>query len=193
MLKVKKVGLLVRQNNMKHHFITIGLILFSSVVFGQADKKFFKELRSLQGKIYYGKAIYMPDTLSANDFWGKLLSFKVSQTDRSELKLPFNVGENQTRTWVIKKMKDGIRLKHDHRHADGSPDSITNYGGDSDQKISTRLAQYFPADEFTSQLIPAAKTNRWIMEFSPDKKKFYYLLERNNELRFKAEFNLEIE
>lgn len=167
--------------------------MFCSIVHGQSEKEFFKELQSRKGKTFYGKAIYMPDTTKVNDFWGKVLSLKVIRNNRSELHLPFNVGENQTRTWVLTKTESGIRLKHDHRHTDGSPDSITNYGGDSDQKISTRLVQYFPADEFTSSLIPAAKTNRWIMEFSPDKKKFYYILERNNELRFKAEFNLEIE
>jgi hypothetical protein len=134
----------------------------------------------------------MPDTTKANDFWGKKLSFKVIGSSKSKLELPINVGENQTRTWVLTKTKRGIRLKHDHRHTDGSPDSISNYGGDSDQKISNGLIQYFPADGFTSNLIPAAKTNRWIMEFSNDKKKFYYILERNKELRFKAEFNLEV-
>lgn len=178
---------------MKLLCITTGLLLFNTLLFGQVDKEFFKAIRSLEGRTVYGKAIYMPDTTKANDFWGKVLSFKVSRSKRSQLKLPFNVGENQTRTWVLTKTKAGIRLKHDHRHTDGSPDSITNYGGDSDQKISTRLVQYFPADEFTSKLIPAAKTNRWIMEFSPDNKKFYYILERDNELRFKAEFDLEIE
>lgn len=175
---------------MKLLFITIGLLLFSTLLFGQGDKEFFKAIRSLEGKTFYGKAIYMPDTTKANDFWGKVLSFRVSSSKRSELRLPFNVGENQTRTWILTKTQGGVRLKHDHRHTDGSPDSITNYGGDSDQKISTRLSQYFPVDEFTSKLIPAAKTNRWIMEFSPDRKKFYYILERNKELRFKAEFNL---
>jgi len=178
---------------MKLLLLTTGLLLFSTLLFGQGDKEFFKAIRSLEGKTFYGKAIYMPDTTKANDFWGKVLSFKVSRGKRSELKLPFNVGENQTRTWILTKTQGGIRLKHDHRHTDGSPDSITNYGGDSDQKLGNRFAQYFPADEFTSNLIPAAKTNQWIMEFSPDRKKFYYILERNNELRFKAEFNLEIE
>lgn len=181
------------QNNMKLLFSTTGLLLFSTLLFGQGDKEFFKEISSLEGKTFYGKAIYMPDTIRANDFWGKVLSFSVSRSNKSELRLPFNVGENQTRTWILTKTKGGIRLKHDHRHPDGSPDSISNYGGDSDQKLSNRHAQYFPADEFTSNLIPAAKTNRWIMEFSPDRKKFYYILERNNELRFKAEFNLKIE
>lgn len=175
---------------MKKILITASLLLFSEFLFGQGDKEFFNAIRSLKCKTYYGKAIYMPDTTKTNDFWGKKLSFKVIKTSKPEMKLPFNVGENQTRVWVLTKTRGGIRLKHDHRHTDGSPDSITNYGGDSDQKISTRLTQYFPADEFTSNLIPAAKTNRWIMEFSDDKKKFYYILERNKELRFKAEFNL---
>jgi hypothetical protein len=175
---------------MKIIFTSICILLLSIHVKGQGEKEFFDAIRSLEGKTFYGKAIYMPDTTKANDFWGKKLSFRVIRTSRSEMKLPFNVGENQTRVWVLTKTKGGIRLKHDHRHTDGSPDSITNYGGDSDQKISNRLIQYFPADEFTSNLIPAAKTNRWIMQFSDDKKRFYYILERNKELRFKAEFDL---
>lgn len=167
------------------------LFLVSSIAFSQTDKQFFNKLKSLEGKTFYGKAIYMPDTLKPNDFWGKELKFTVQHTKTSELRMPFQVGENKSRTWVLTKTKSGIQLKHDHRHEDGSLDSITNYGGDSDLKLSTALAQYFPADLFTSKLIPAASTNRWIMQFSEDKKKFYYILERNNILRFKAEFNLE--
>lgn len=171
--------------------ITLSFLFVYSFSFAQSDKAFFNELKSLEGKIFYGKAIYMPDTTKANDFWGKELKFTVNKSKNSVLRLPFHVGENKSRTWVLTKSKNGIQLKHDHRHDDGSPDSITNYGGDSDTKISTALAQYFPADDFTAKLIPAAATNRWIMEFSADKKKFYYILERNKILRFKAEFNLE--
>uniref|UniRef100_UPI0037838398 hypothetical protein n=1 Tax=Daejeonella sp. TaxID=2805397 RepID=UPI0037838398 len=170
--------------------ITFSLLFVSSMLFAQADKTFFNDLKALNGKIFYGKAIYMPDTTNVNDFWGKELKFTVNQSKKSVLRMPFQVAENKSRTWVLTKTKNGIQLKHDHRHDDGSPDSITNYGGDSDLRISTALAQYFPADEFTSKLIPAASTNRWIMSFSPDKKKFYYTLERNNILRFKAEFNI---
>lgn len=176
---------------MKFYKITCSLIFVSNFLFAQTDKAFFNELKSLEGKTFYGKAIYMPDTTNANDFWGKELKFTVNKSKNSVLRLPFQVGENKSRTWVLTKSKKGIQLKHDHRHDDGTPDSITNYGGDSDTEISTALAQYFPADEFTAKLIPAAATNRWIMEFSADKKKFYYILERNKVLRFKAEFNLE--
>jgi hypothetical protein len=176
---------------MKILSITCSLLFVSSLLFAQADKSFFNDLKALEGKTFYGKAIYMPDTTNVNDFWGKKLQFTVNKTNNTVLRMPFQVGENKSRTWVLTKSKNGVQLKHDHRHDDGSPDSITNYGGDSDRKISTALAQYFPADAFTAKLIPAASTNRWIMEFSPDKKKFYYILERNNILRFKAEFNLD--
>ena len=177
---------------MKAISITTVFLIISTLIFAQNDTGFFKNLEALKGKTFIGKAIYMPDTTNTNDFWGKKLSFTVTQQGKkSELRMPFHVGDNKSRTWVLTKRMNGIQLKHDHRHDDGSPDSITNYGGDSDVKISTALAQYFPADEFTARLLPAAAKNRLIMEFSHDKKKFYYTLERNNILRFKAEFDLE--
>ncbi len=175
---------------MKSLSIALSLLLVTSMAFAQAEKSFFKELKSRKGKTYYGRAVYMPDTIQPNDFWGKELSFSIHKGKNSELRMPFNVAENKSRTWVLKKSSSGLELKHDHRHADGKPDSITNYGGLADRS-GTELAQSFPADGFTAKLLPAAATNRWTMEFSPDKKKFYYILERNNILRFKAEFKLE--
>lgn len=175
---------------MKKACAIVLITLISCASFAQSDAAFFKELESRKGKTYYGKAIYMPDTVTANDYWGEKLSFKIKSASKSELRIPFQVGENKTRTWVLKKTSSGLQLKHDHRHADGSADSITNYGGNSSRGISTELIQYFPADEFTAKLLPAAATNRWIMQFSADKKKFYYILERDNKMRFKAEFIL---
>ncbi|HEY1061799.1 MAG TPA: hypothetical protein VGE44_08940 [Daejeonella sp.] len=60
---------------MKLSLSTITLLLFSTLLFGQGDKEFFKAISSLEGRTIYGKAIYMPDTIRANDFWGKVLSF----------------------------------------------------------------------------------------------------------------------
>jgi hypothetical protein len=170
-------------------YLIAGLLLFSGGAMAQGDDAFFRELRSKKGKTFHGKVIYMPDTTKANDFWEKNLSFTISKVN-GELRMPFIVGENTSRTWILRKTNSGLELKHDHRYADGKPDSISNYGGNSDPQIGTKYVQYFPADEFTAKLIPAAARNRWIMQFSPDKKKFYYILERDKVLRFKAEFEL---
>ena len=170
-------------------YLIVCLLLFSCDAMAQGHDAFFRKLRSKKGTTFHGKAIYMPDTTKANDFWGKKLRFTISKVN-GEIRMPFIVGENTSRTWILRKANGGLVLKHDHMHEDGKPDSISNYGGNSDPEIGTKYIQYFPADEFTAKLIPAAAGNRWIMQFSPDKKKFYYILERDKILRFKAEFEL---
>src|SRR3546814_19796560 len=60
-----------------------------------------------------------------------------------ELRVPFHVGDDHSRTWVITRTADGLRLKHDHRHADGREDVLTMYGRDTDAPGST-VPQEFP-------------------------------------------------
>src|SRR3546814_12097458 len=62
-----------------------------------------------------------------------------------ELRVPFHVGDDHSRTWVITRTADGLRLKHDHRHADGSEDVLTMYSGDTDAPGSA-VRQEFPVD-----------------------------------------------
>ena len=51
--------------------------------------------------------------------------------DLAEIRIPFHVGEDRSRTWVMTPTSVGLRLKHDHRHEDGSEDEVTQYGGDT--------------------------------------------------------------
>ena len=99
------------------NIITV-LLVISTSIYAQNDKTFLKDLKTLEGKTFFGKAIYMPDTISKNDFWGKKLSFTIVKGKKSELRMPFQVGENKSRTWVLSKTKNGLQLKHDHRHDD---------------------------------------------------------------------------
>ena len=48
----------------------------------------------------------------------------------AELRVPFHVGDN-LRTWILTRTDSGLRLKHDHRHEDGSDDPVTMYGSDT--------------------------------------------------------------
>ena len=109
-----------------------------------------------------------------------------SCSDR-EIRIPFHVGENRSRTWVLTRTATGLRLKHDHRHEDGSEDRVTQYGGDSAGSAEA-LRVDFPADAFTANLIPAAATNVWTMEIDP-RRRFTYALARANR-RFRVDFDL---
>jgi hypothetical protein len=48
-----------------------------------------------------------------------------------EIAIPFAVGDNRSRTWVITRTDAGVRLKHVHRHDDGHEDKVSRYGGDT--------------------------------------------------------------
>lgn len=104
-------------------------------------------------------------------FDGKVLVMHVRECSDREIRIPFHVGDNRSRTWVFTRTPGGLRLKHDHRHADGLPDALTMYGGDA-VPPGTAEAQSFPVDEetrglFTRRNLPQSLTNVWVIEVVP--------------------------
>lgn len=107
----------------------------------------------------------------------------------TEVRIPFHLGANRSRTWVITRTATGLRLKHDHRHEDGSEDAITQYGGDT-RDSGTIVRQEFYADSHTATLIPAARTNVWTIEVIPGDRFAYALRRVGTDRRFRVEFDL---
>lgn len=104
------------------------------------------------------------------------------------VRVPFHVGTDRSRTWVFTKTPASVRLKHDHRHADGSEDQVTQYGGDA-RAGGTAQSMAFAADSFTAALLPASRTNVWTVEVTPTQ--FVYQLTRTgSDRRFRVEFDL---
>jgi hypothetical protein len=150
---------------------------------GDARAAFFANLGKLCGAVYEGASVAPDDGGAA--FAGKRLSATVEACDASEIRIPFAVGEDRSRTWIVTRSAAGLVLRHDHRHADGAPDAQTMYGGGAGSDGSA-IAQHFRADDYTATLIPAAATNVWTLTLSPDGRKLGYLLERDGKPRFKA-------
>ncbi len=144
-------------------------------------------MSSLCGQSFSGKVVFPAD--GKDPFAGAPLLMTVQTCSDSTIHIPFAVGEDKSRTWVISKTPEGLQLKHDHRHEDGTPDEITLYGGLA-LTSANELEQRFPADAYTAQLLPAAATNEWILAISPDGRTFSYILKRDNQLRFQADFDL---
>jgi hypothetical protein len=150
--------------------------------------QFWNRLSSLCDKAFEGAVVEAPPGDST--FANKTLTMHVRECSDSVVRVPFHVGEDRSRTWVLTRTTHGIRLKHDHRHADGQPDSVTQYGGDSRAPIMSSRAE-FPADSFTKALIPAAATNVWTVEVDTAQSKFAYALRREGTTRrFRVEFDL---
>lgn len=146
-----------------------------------------KNLSAFCGNHYSGKVVF-PEG-DKDPFKGEPLKIHVASCTETEIRIPFQVGKDKSRTWVLTLDEKGLLLKHDHRHEEGTPDSITMYGGYA-RPAGTAFTQSFPADAHTASLIPAASTNEWTLRLSDDKKTLSYILLRNGELRFQAVFDL---
>jgi hypothetical protein len=156
-----------------------------------AANAFFARLSSLCGRAFEGQ-IASPPVEADAAFAGKRLVMHVRECSRDTIRVPFHVGANRSRTWVITRTAAGLRLKHDHRHEDGSEDRLTQYGGDT-VGAGTAARQEFPADPFSQALfvrekIPQSAVNVWAMEVEPARL-FAYELRRPNRF-FRVEFDL---
>ena len=153
---------------------------------GQApSQKFWELLSSHCGKSYEGKLV-SPD--SDPRFAGKLV-MHVRSCEEGRLRIPFFVGEDLSRTWVLTMDEQQlIQLKHDHRHADGSEDAVTQYGGKA-TNTGSASTQFFPADSFTAAMLPAAVGNVWWI--TVDETSFTYNLRRlGSATLFSVKFDL---
>ena len=155
-----------------------------------ASDIFFNKLASYCGKAFAGKltAYNQSDTKS---FSGAAI-MHVRNCSENEIRVPFHVGEDRSRTWVITKTATGLRLKHDHRHKDGSEDKLTQYGGDT-VNAGSATRQEFPADAFSKAMferdgMKVSMDNTWAVEVA-DNNIFAYELRRPNR-HFRVEFDL---
>lgn len=148
-------------------------ITFSAVSQEQSPAQLFWEtLISHCGNAYEG-VLVTPKEDEA--FGGKKLVMHIRSCDVTEIKIPFFVGDDKSRTWVLRYEDNRITLKHDHRHNDGSEDEVTWYGGTATNEGKADI-QFFPADAHTQQLLPAAATNVWWITI--DETTFTYNLKR---------------
>jgi hypothetical protein len=146
------------------------------------------------GKAYEGRIAVNEPQAADDPFAGQTLVMHVRDCGEKELRIPFHVGENRSRTWILTRTYDGIRLKHDHRHEDGSEDEVTMYGGETANR-GTAVRQEFPVDRqsvrlFEREGLTASTGNVWAMEIEPGERFVYELARPGTERLFRVEFDL---
>lgn len=190
-------ALVLQPCSMKHALL---LLAFAAVAcapetpaLGAAEQApadaFLARLNELCGGRYVGKVV-STDAADA-EMASQRLVMHVRDCSKEEVRIPFAVGDDRSRTWIVTRTAEGLRLKHDHRHADGTEDELSQYGGDT-TAAGTPNRQEFPADAFSKELFkakgnPASVDNSWAMEVDHDT--FAYELRRPNRF-FRVEFDL---
>ncbi len=150
---------------------------------------FWGQLQALCGQAFMGQVVStdpQDDGLRAAP-----LVMHVRECAPDQIKIPFHVGDNRSRTWVLTRSGGEVTLKHDHRHEDGSEDAITQYGGRSVGADATGVD--FPVDDFSIDLFQStgravSTDNTWRMDFATPSH-FAYQLSRPGRL-VRIEFDL---
>ncbi len=134
---------------------------------------FFAALAAHCGQAFAGKI--ETNQAADADMQGKAMVIHVRSCTPDRIEIPFHIeglgldgGWDRSRTWIISKTATGLRLKHDHRHADGSKDAVTMYGGDT-ANAGTATRQEFPVDAGSIAMFQAtgrgvSVTNIWAVE-----------------------------
>jgi hypothetical protein len=153
--------------------------------------EWWQRLQQLCGNAYAGEMVRFDPDMDTG-WLDRDVIMHVRECSENEVRIPLHVGENRSRTWVLTRTADGIRLKHDHRHPDGTEEASTQYGGDT-RDAGTASRQVFPADEhsralFESQDHPDGVHNVWAMEIHPGERFSYSLTRFNRD--FGADFDL---
>lgn len=125
------------------------------------------------------------------DWASEVLTIHFRECSNDEVRIPLHVGENRSRTWIISRQGDGLRLQHDHRHEDGSDDAVTMYGGSTVTPPADGRAE-FPADQFSKDLferegLAVSVTNVWTIALTDTA--LTYALDRP-ERHFEVSFDL---
>ncbi len=150
------------------------------------NETFWSELKTLCGKSFAGTVVAAP--VDDTTFKDKTLVMHVRSCEKDRIRIPFMVGDDRSRTWILSRKKERIMLKHDHRHEDGKPDKVTMYGGlTTSPGMATR--QVFPADTETFQVLPAAAPNVWWIELVPGEHFSYNLRRMGSERYFSIKFD----
>jgi len=185
---------------MKNSLLTVLISLFLLSVFSKSyadaplvsiatHDAFFSNISKHCGKAFAGKVSV--NSANSSSFANKKLIMHVRKCSKIQLQIPFHVGEDSSRTWILTQTGSGISLKHDHRHKNGSYDKITMYGGHT-LDAGWAEVQSFPADQYSKELfvknaMPQSIDNIWEMFIYPEK--FSYRLIRQGR-EFRVDFDL---
>ena len=166
-------------------YVLLGLAVISNAALAKeaplvsipTHDAFFNAIKAHCGKAFQGKV--SKDNVG-NTFGNAKLVMHVRKCIDSEIQIPFHVGDDASRTWILTKTGAGLMLKHDHRNEDGSFHSSTMYGGHTVDEGFPQV-QSFPADVYSKALfiesgIAASTDNVWQMMIYPSR--FSYRLIR---------------
>lgn len=153
----------------------------------EIHQDFVDNLRNLCGQSFQGAQVYRSHH---GESWAdKKLIMHITVCEEDKVYIPFHVDEDHSRTWMFLSENGRLRFRHQHLHEDGTHEDDSMYGGYATDE-GTEFVQYFPADDFTKEVIPGGGGNLWTVSMDEELTRLSYRLDRDGEKRFEIVFDL---
>ncbi|TVR53298.1 MAG: hypothetical protein EA421_11530 [Gemmatimonadales bacterium] len=151
-----------------------------------AQRAFFEEMSSLCGQTFGGRTILAEE--SDTTFEPARLYFTVENCGDDELRMPFVVGDDDSRTWILSMEEGGLTFVHEHLRPDGTPYENSGFGGRASGEGSD-VFQHFPDFQATEET-PAAERRVWRLRLDREYEIFHYYLDRGGRPAYRLVFHL---
>lgn len=155
----------------------------------ETDKHFWSLLSHHCGEAFEGRLVTAAPGFDLLDGTERVIVHFRACSDH-EIRLPFHIEKepgtwDRSRTWVFfRHGADGLELRHDHRHEDGSEEDNTWYGGDAIERGEYwRRFIYPPRSEEMGMFMG------WRIEILPEDRYTYGTM-RGDEWTFRVDFDL---
>lgn len=155
-----------------------------------AVNDFWLRMSGLCGQAFEGRLVSWDEADAY--FATQRLVMMVRDCSDAEIHIPFMVGADDTRTWVLSRGEEGVLLRHYHRQRPNAPEPITDYGGALvEDGTGSRLE--FAVDATTLALfeeegLAESAANVWAIEVKPSQDLFAYEMARPGRF-FRLEFD----
>jgi hypothetical protein len=151
---------------------------------------FWQNLQQHCGNAYGGGLVLEPpgdDMLTGTE--QLIVHFRAC--GRDTLLLPFHIEKeagtewDRSRTWMFMRTADALELRHDHRHADGTPDEQTMYGAFTSGEGTPNRQEFI----LTERRAADGSALGWRIEIEPDQRYTYGTI-RGGEWTWRVDFDL---
>ena len=135
---------------------------------------FWENLRAHCGGAYPGRLVVEPEGDEMLTGTEELIVHFRECSD-TILRLPFHIEKEATgtwdrsRTWVFRRTAEGLELRHDHRHEDGTPQADTWYGGHTQTRGAPDRQEFV----YTARTAPDGSLLGWRVEILPGRRYTY--------------------
>jgi hypothetical protein len=152
------------------------------------QRAFFDAIAARCGEEYPGRAITAP--ASDDTFRPAFLGMRIASCSDREIRIPFIVDDDESRTWVLTIEGEDLVFTHEHMLEGDTLSSNSGWGGRAVAGTGTALFQHFPDHRWEPDQVPAANRSHWRMRLDPEHGQFVYYLDRGVTPAYRLVFHM---